>query len=105
MPFRVMLTFVPEIIPNTFDATELDVSIMQAKKLENKPGQLTLKGFWRYRKDLFEKKTIVQMAENLQCMLESTVSNQEQTIDDLPLKHLPEWKKECKKQKKRKNQH
>jgi len=34
-PFRVMLTFVPEVVSDTFDAAGLDVSIMEEKELDH----------------------------------------------------------------------
>ena len=63
--------------------TGLDLFLILWEK--QTPSETFLQGVWRYNQDIFDAKTVVQMPENFQAVLEAVVTEPSLSVDQLPM--------------------
>jgi amino acid adenylation domain-containing protein len=91
--FRVLINFLPESPQKQFTLPDLTISSLPLDESEMNMDLVLafweedrrLCGWWRYRKDIFDAKTIVRINKDFQTVLEAMVTAPEQRVDHLAL--------------------
>ncbi|MBF0238361.1 MAG: SDR family NAD(P)-dependent oxidoreductase [SAR324 cluster bacterium] len=95
--FRILLSFFPMEPSEQFLLPDLTISSMPLDELVTRPDLAlliwekktptgnTLRGWWRYRKDLFDAETVLRIIENFQSVLEEMVLNPDQSVSSFPM--------------------
>ncbi|GAA6621097.1 amino acid adenylation domain-containing protein [Scytonema sp. NUACC26] len=93
--FRVYLDFLLEAPKEELKLSGLTVTSSPIQELmarvdlglliwqENTASGTSLQVWWRYKKDLFEKQTIAQMAKNFETLLEAIIASPERSVKEL----------------------